>query len=351
MFDFADVFTAAGLATLGQVILIDLIFSGDNAMVLGTVAAGLPPQQRRQVLGLGVIMAMVCLIGFALVATQLLQIVGLLLAGGILLLWVAWKLYAEIGHATAVDAGVARKHPKTFAQAAVQVAVTNLSLSLDNVLAVAGAAREHPAVLLFGLGLSVTLMAVAANFIARFISRYHWIAYIGLVVILFVAGRMIYDGLIDRHLGVVHLFLNSPCAFVSGSPLHAANTHPRCFPGGTAVMPYPGRDAKPLRKYRRCDPVTIARIQDSGHGAMPLRTRRRSHMKINVEVECTPEEARRFMGLPDLTPIHEKYVAMLGDAMSGTLAPDMLETMARSWMPMSDAGLGLWRKMFEGASK
>ena len=208
MFDIADVFTAAGLATLGQVILIDLIFSGDNAMVLGTLAAGLPPKQRKQVLGLGVVTAMVFLIGFALIATQLMHVVGLLLAGGILLLWVAWKLYSEIGHnaaATADMAGAAAaKTPKTFAQAAIQVAITNLSLSLDNVLAVAGAAREHPAVLFFGLALSVTLMAVAANFIARIIGRFHWIAYIGLVVILFVAGKMIYDGIIDHEVGILH---------------------------------------------------------------------------------------------------------------------------------------------------
>lgn len=211
MFDIADVFTAAGLATLGQVILIDLIFSGDNAMVLGTLAAGLPTKQRKQVLALGVVMAMVCLIGFALIATQLLHVVGLLLAGGVLLLWVAWKLYREIrpghDHASLEADTVAAKKPKTFAQAAVQVAITNLSLSLDNVLAVAGAAREHPAVLFFGLALSVTLMAVAANFIARIIGRYRWIAYIGLAVILFVAGRMIFDGILDHEVGVLHLIV------------------------------------------------------------------------------------------------------------------------------------------------
>lgn len=210
MFDLADVFTAAGLATLGQVILIDLIFSGDNAMVLGTLSAGLPAKQRKQVLALGVVMAMVCLIGFALIATQLLHVVGLLLAGGVLLLWVAWKLYREIGDNRAAAAGPSVGTPKphkSFAQAAIQVAITNLSLSLDNVLAVAGAAREHPAVLLFGLALSVTLMAVAANFIARIIGKYHWIAYIGLVVILFVAGRMIYDGVIDHEVGVLHLLV------------------------------------------------------------------------------------------------------------------------------------------------
>ena len=207
MFDIADVFTAAGLATLGQVILIDLIFSGDNAMVLGTLAAGLPAKQRKQVLGLGIIMALVCLIGFALIATQLLHVVGLLLVGGLMLLWVAWKLFGEIrshGPTEDVDAaGHVPKPPKSFAQAAVQVAITNLSLSLDNVLAVAGAARAHPSVLFFGLALSVTLMAVAANFIARIIGKHAWIAYIGLIVILFVAGRMIFDGVVDPEVGVL----------------------------------------------------------------------------------------------------------------------------------------------------
>lgn len=212
MFDIADVFTAAGLATLGQVVLIDLIFSSDNAMVLGTLAAGLPARQRKQVLALGVVMALVCLIGFALIATQLLHVVGLLLAGGILLLWVAWKLFREIRAHSAVptdtdtDTDAAAKPAKTFAQAAIQVAVTNLSLSLDNVLAVAGAARDHPSVLVFGLALSVSLMALAANGIARVIGRYPWIAYIGLGVILFVAGRMIYDGVIDHDVGVLTLF-------------------------------------------------------------------------------------------------------------------------------------------------
>lgn len=205
-FSIADVFTAAGLATLGQVILIDLIFSGDNAMVLGALTAGLQPKQRKQILALGVVMAMICLIGFALVATQLLQVVGLLFAGGLLLLWVAWKLWRDIGpKRRSAEDDVDSVKGKTFGQAALQVAVTNLSLSLDNVLAVAGAARDHPAVLLFGLGLSITLMAVAANFIARVIERYRWTAYIGLLVILYVAGSMIYHGLVDRDIGVLKL--------------------------------------------------------------------------------------------------------------------------------------------------
>ncbi|HVI98067.1 MAG TPA: YjbE family putative metal transport protein [Sphingomonas sp.] len=213
-FSIADVFTAAGLATLGQVIMIDLMLAGDNVVVLGTLAAGLPPRERKRVLGIGVGIALVCLIAFAFLATTLLHVVGLLFAGGLLLLWVGWKLFREIHPprpAAAVDdpdtpAIEGGPPSKSFARAAIQVALADLSMSLDNVLAVAGAARDHPTVLFFGLALSVTLMAVAANLIARIIERYHWIAYIGLVVILYVAGSMIYDGWVDPEIGVGHLF-------------------------------------------------------------------------------------------------------------------------------------------------
>jgi YjbE family integral membrane protein len=213
--DIGDVFTTAGLATLGQVIMIDLMLAGDNVMVLGVLAAGLPAKQRKQVLALGVVIAMVCLISLALVATQLLHVVGLLLGGGLLLLWVAWKLFREL-HPTPAAVPVddpstpeleGVKPSKTFLKAATQVALADLSMSLDNVLAVAGAARRHPAVLLFGLILSVTLMAVAANFIARLIERYRWIAYIGLAVVLYVAGSMIYHGIVDYDVGILHLLL------------------------------------------------------------------------------------------------------------------------------------------------
>jgi YjbE family integral membrane protein len=209
----ADVFTAAGLATLVQVIMIDLMLAGDNVVVLGTLAAGLPPRDRKRVLAIGVGIALVCLVVFAFLATQLLHVVGLLFAGGLLLLWVGWKLFREIRPARAdepvddpdtpaIEGG---KPTKSFAKAAVQVALADLSMSLDNVLAVAGAARNHPTVLLFGLALSVTLMAVAANLIARVIERHRWIAYIGLLVILYVAGSMIYHGVVDRHVGLVTL--------------------------------------------------------------------------------------------------------------------------------------------------
>lgn len=207
-FSIADVFTSAGLATLGQVIMIDLMLAGDNVVVLGTLASGLEPKQRKQVLAFGVGIALIFLVGFAYFATQLLHVVGLLFAGGLLLLWVAWKLFREV-HAGDIGAGGdaidGLRPPKSFAKAAIQVAIADLSMSLDNVLAVAGAARDHPTVLFFGLALSVTLMALAANLIARIIQRHHWIAYLGLVVIVYVAGSMIYDGIVDPEVGIGHL--------------------------------------------------------------------------------------------------------------------------------------------------
>jgi YjbE family integral membrane protein len=203
-FDFADILSAGGLAALAQVLAIDLMLAGDNVVVLGTLAAGLPADQRRKVLGIGVGIALACLIAFALVATQLLKVIGLLLAGGLLLLWVAWKLFRELreGDQAATGDG-APPQPRSFDRAVIQVALADLSMSLDNVLAVAGAAREHPAVLFIGLATSVTLMAVAANFIARFIERHRWIAYVGLCVILWVAGHMIWQGLIDPDIGLL----------------------------------------------------------------------------------------------------------------------------------------------------
>jgi YjbE family integral membrane protein len=194
--DFADVLTAGGLAAFGQVIMIDLLLAGDNVVVLGALAAGLPPADRKRVLAIGVAVALVCRVAFALVATRLLNIVGLQLAGGLLLIWVAWKMYREIrgGAAAGADADGLPPAPKTFAQAAFQVAIADLSMSLDNILAVAGAARDHPAVLYFGLVLSVALMAVAAGYIAKVIERYHWVAYLGLAVIVYVAGSMIVAG-------------------------------------------------------------------------------------------------------------------------------------------------------------
>jgi YjbE family integral membrane protein len=201
MFDFADIFTAAGLVTLVQVILIDLTMAGDNVVIMGTLTSGLPARERRRVITLGVAMALIFLIGFALVATELLQITGLALAGGLLLLWVAYNMYRELRPVTIVTANdpateeIEGPPPsKTFLQAAIQVTIADLSMSLDNVLAVAAAARQHPAVLFVGLALSVTLMGFAANFVARLIQRYHWIAWGGLLMILYIAIRMIWEG-------------------------------------------------------------------------------------------------------------------------------------------------------------
>jgi YjbE family integral membrane protein len=202
VFDFADIFTAAGLVTLGQVVLIDLTMAGDNVVIMGTLTAGLPERERRRVIMLGVGLALVFLIGFALVATKLLQLTGLLLAGGLLLLWVAYNMYRELRPAkaavalddpdTAAVEGPART--KTFLQAAIQVTVADLSMSLDNVLAVAATARAHPAVLFIGLTLSVTFMGLAANLVARLVQRFHWIAWGGLIMILYVALKMIWEG-------------------------------------------------------------------------------------------------------------------------------------------------------------
>src|SRR3954465_9534125 len=201
MFDFADIFTAAGLLTLGQVILIDLTLAGDNVVIMGTLTSGLPAKERRRVVMLGVGMALVFLIGFALVANQLLRFTGLLIAGGLLLLWVAWNMFRELRprpDVTADDPDTAAvegpPRTKTFLQAAIQVTLADLSMSLDNVLAVAAAAREHPAVLFIGLALSVTLMGLAANLVARLVQRYHWIAWGGLLMILYVAIKMIWEG-------------------------------------------------------------------------------------------------------------------------------------------------------------
>jgi len=209
--DFSNLGSPAALTAFGQVLMIDIMLAGDNAIVVGALAAGLPEQQRRRVILIGIIAALVLRIIFALMVTQLMQIVGLILAGGILLLWVAWRMYRELRHAgesagsaeVAGDEHSGLRPAKSFAAAAWAVALADVSMSLDNVLAVAGAAREHPGILIIGLLLSVALMGIAANFIARYIDRYRWIAWVGLVVILWVSGRMIYDGFIDHEVGVL----------------------------------------------------------------------------------------------------------------------------------------------------
>jgi YjbE family integral membrane protein len=182
---------------LGQVLLIDLVLAGDNAIVVGMAAAGLPTEQRRKAILYGIGAATVMRIGFAAITTQLLAIVGLTLMGGLLLLWVCWKMFRELQHAQAhpaVDGAEVAAKPKTLRQAILQILVADISMSLDNVLAVAGAAKEHLDVLVIGLGISVVLMGAAASLIARLLERHRWIAWVGLLVILYVAGDMIWDG-------------------------------------------------------------------------------------------------------------------------------------------------------------
>lgn len=200
--DVAALFSAQSMAVLGEVIVIDLALAGDNAVVVGSLAAGLPEKQQKRVILVGTIAALVLRIAFALVATYLLHFVGVLAAGGLLLLWVAWKMWRELRRPAAhqgKDAGSG----KSFGRAVLAVAVADVSMSLDNVLGVAGAARDHPAILVFGLLFSVAMMGLAANLIARVIDRHRWIAFVGLAVILWVAVSMIYDGMTDRTLGVL----------------------------------------------------------------------------------------------------------------------------------------------------
>jgi YjbE family integral membrane protein len=195
----SDLFSHAALAALGQVILIDLVLAGDNAVVIGIAAAGLPAEQRRRAVLVGILAATAMRIGFAFVAVELLAIIGLVLAGGLLLLWVSWKMWRELRASARIEEDAAfdeRGEParKTFGQAVWQIVVADVSMSLDNVLAVAGAARDHPVALIIGLGLSIVLMGVAANLIARMLHRHRWIAYVGLAIIVYVALDMIWRG-------------------------------------------------------------------------------------------------------------------------------------------------------------
>jgi len=191
------------LFALAQIIVIDFTLAGDNAIVVGLAASRVDPRIRAKVILIGIVGAVVLRIMFAAVATQLLTIVGLTLAGGILLLWVCWKMYREISFphpqpAFAGAAGAGGNSPEmytmSFGAAITQIVIADVSMSLDNVLAVAGAAREHPTVLIIGLAMSIALMGFAATFIARLLHRHRWIAYVGLLIILYVSLKMMYDG-------------------------------------------------------------------------------------------------------------------------------------------------------------
>ena len=202
-------FSQEALTALLQVVMIDLVLAGDNAIVIGLAAAGLPKDQRNKAILIGIIAATVLRIAFASVTVQLLQIIGLLLAGGVLLLWVCWKMWRELrtpshdvdealsGEDTNADGKVAGQNRKTLGQAIWQITLADVSMSLDNVLAVAGAARDHPYILVFGLALSIALMGFAANFIAHLLQKHRWIAYVGLLIILYVAFDMSYRGALE----------------------------------------------------------------------------------------------------------------------------------------------------------
>lgn len=203
---FEELLSPGALSALLQVLMIDLVLAGDNAVAVGLAAGGLPPEQRRKAIFWGLAAAVVTRIGFALITTQLLGVVGLLFAGGLLLLWVCWKMWRElreqaVGDEVAAEAALdddpttePKVKPKSFKDALIQILIADVSMSLDNVLAVAGAAREHPAILVFGLLLSIALMGVAAHGIARLLHRYRWIGYVGLLIVLYVALHMMWQG-------------------------------------------------------------------------------------------------------------------------------------------------------------
>jgi YjbE family integral membrane protein len=212
MGDLLEVGAWGAVGAFLQVMMIDLVLAGDNAVAVGLAAGGLPAEQRRKVIFWGLVAAVIMRIGFALVTTQLLGVIGLMLGGGLLLLWVCWKMWRELreqatnaqAHALAEHAPV--KPAKTFRAAFLQILAADLSMSLDNVLAVAGAAREHPAVLVFGLLFSVALMGVAASWIAKLLHRFRWIGYVGLLIVLYVALHMIWEG----HRDAVHRLGHAP---------------------------------------------------------------------------------------------------------------------------------------------
>jgi YjbE family integral membrane protein len=214
-----QLFAPEPLLAFFKVVVIDLVLAGDNAIVIGMAAAGLPKEQRAKAILVGIAAATVLRILFATVAVQLLQMIGLLLVGGILLLWVCWKMWRELhtsDHSDDAleaitdedlnaDGTISSTTRKSFTQAAWQIVIADISMSLDNVLAVAGAAREHPTVLVFGLVLSIALMGLAASFIAKLLGRHRWIAYVGLLIILYVSLDMVYRGSLEvwPHMNVI----------------------------------------------------------------------------------------------------------------------------------------------------
>ncbi len=210
--DFSNLNTWSAWSALGTVILLDLVLAGDNAIVVGALAAGLPDDQRKKVIFIGVLAALVLRVVFALMVNMLMGVVGLVFVGGLLLLWVAWKMYRDISRDEATespgspeiigDENSGIRAAKSFAGAAWAVAIADVSMSLDNVLAVAGAAKDHPGIMIVGLIFAVALMGIAANIIAKYIERYKWIGWVGMAVIVYVSLKMMYDGWIDPVVGV-----------------------------------------------------------------------------------------------------------------------------------------------------
>ena len=196
MSEYLDPGAAEAIAIFGQVLLINVVLSGDNAVVIAMAVTGLPLRLRLRALWLGIALATALRVLFALVATRLLQILGLTLAGGVLLLWVAWKLWRELSgdHAGGSDAQSVPMESKSLGKALWQIVLADVSMSLDNALAVAGVAFDHPMMLFIGLATSVLLMGLAAAAIARLLERQRWIAYLGLAVIVYVALKMIWTG-------------------------------------------------------------------------------------------------------------------------------------------------------------
>ena len=212
--DFSNITQPSAFTAFLQVLMIDLVLAGDNAIVVGALAAGLPAEQRKKVIFIGVLAALVLRIIFALVVTQLMQIIGLILVGGLLLLWVSWRMWRDLRHLGESegspeiygDEHSGLKPAKSFVGAAWAVALADVSMSLDNVLAVAGASKDHPGILIVGLIFAVALMGLAANIIAKYIERYRWIAYLGLAVIVYVSVKMMYEGWVDQNVDLDRLF-------------------------------------------------------------------------------------------------------------------------------------------------
>jgi YjbE family integral membrane protein len=270
---------ASQATALGQVLMIDLVLAGDNAVAVGLAAAALAPEQRKKAILIGLAAAVVLRIGFALITVQLLAIIGLLLAGGVLLLWVCWKMWRELQEQRTHDQAEAEAEletalsahhgggpppealglkRKSFGAALLQIMIADVTMSLDNVLAVAGAAHEHPWIMVFGLILSIGLMGVAATFIAKLLTKHRWIGYVGLVIVLYVALHMVWDGArsvivrtdrMDAFNASAPAFLDiseeEKAKFLKGLKSEGSPTPATALPAGPADAPPPAAAVPP----------------------------------------------------------------------------------------------------------